>query len=298
MTEGVPGGAGQVTEGVLVVDKPAGMTSHDVVDEVRRRLSTRRVGHAGTLDPDATGLLLLGVGRATRFLSYGQSSPKRYRASAVFGVTTSTQDASGDILRRRPAGDLTRRALGDALGDFVGEVDQVPPMVSAVKVGGERLYLKARRGEEVERRARRVTIYSLELVGFRAGAVPQAALDVHCSAGTYVRTLVADLGEHLGCGAHLGSLRRIEAAGFTEADAVPLAEVTRDALRPLVDAVRELPRLEADEDAVRRVGHGRPLAARPDLGEGEEVAIVRDSTLLGVYARSGSVLVPRRVVGS
>ena len=283
-------------DGVLVVDKPAGVTSHDVVDEVRRRLGTRRVGHAGTLDPGATGVLVLGVGRATRLLSYAQQPPKRYRATAVFGVSTTTQDAWGEVLATAPAR-ITRADVVAALDGFVGEIEQVPPMVSAVKVGGERLYRKARRGESVERAARRVTVFALELVGWRPGDRPEAVLDVVCSAGTYVRTLVSDLGDALGCGAHLAALRRSEAGGFTEADAVALDDVAPEALRPLADAVPQLPALEVDEAAARHACHGRPLAHPAPVAEGEAVAVVCGGELIAVYVRRGPELVADRVVG-
>jgi tRNA pseudouridine55 synthase len=283
-------------DGVLIVDKPAGMTSHDVVDVVRGKLGTKRVGHAGTLDPEATGLLVLGVGRATRLLSYAQSAPKRYLARAVFGIATTTQDAWGDVIKRRPAR-VTRGEVERALAGFVGEIEQVPPMVSAVKVGGERLYRKARRGESVVRPPRRVTIYSAALVGWRGGARPEGELDVRCSAGTYVRTLVSDLGETLGCGAHLAALRRTEAGGYTEADGVLLGDVGAHALRPLIAAVAGMARLEADGEAVSRVAHGRPLPLGPQApADGESVAVVRDTDLLAVYARRGDVLVAERVV--
>ncbi|MGH2694540.1 MAG: tRNA pseudouridine(55) synthase TruB [Actinomycetota bacterium] len=281
---------------MIVVDKPSGMTSHDVVDEVRRRLGTRKVGHAGTLDPDATGVLLIGVGRATRFLAYAQRAPKRYRAIAVFGVTTTTQDATGDIVMTTPA--LVREEdVRGAFADFVGEIEQVPPMVSAVKVQGERLYRKARRGEEVARGPRRVSVYSLEVVRFEGGDHPEATLDVHCSGGTFVRTLVHDVGGRLGCGAHLKSLRRIEAGGFTDDEAVALELVDAEAVRPLADAVRVLPSLDA-KHAAEDVGHGRALPAPSDeLEEGAPVALVADGELLGVYRRAGDRLVPDRVVG-
>ncbi|HEX2051488.1 MAG TPA: tRNA pseudouridine(55) synthase TruB [Actinomycetota bacterium] len=283
-------------DGVVVVDKPAGMTSHDVVDALRRRLGTRKVGHAGTLDPDATGVLVLGVGRATRLLAYAQAAPKRYAAVARFGVTTTTQDASGDVVERRPA----RVAAADverALPRFTGAVEQVPPMVSAVKVGGERLYRKARRGEEVERHARRVVVYELALTSFEPGDAPAATLDVACSAGTYVRTLVHDLGAALGCGAHLERLRRTEASGFTLADAVALDAVTAAELRPASDAVRALPRVEVDAAAARAVRHGRPLPAPPGAGDGP-AAIVHDDRLLAVYRRADDRLVADRVVSA
>ena len=287
-------------EGVLVVDKPAGMTSHDVVDEARRKLGTKKVGHAGTLDPDATGVLVLGVGRATRLLSFSQVAPKRYRARVRFGVTTSTQDASGEVLEERVAS-FTEHELISTLAKLTGEIEQVPPMVSAVKIGGERLYKKARRGEEIERRPRSVTIYSLELVDLDA-TNETAELEVVCSAGTYVRTLAHDIGEVLGCGAHLAALRRTASGGFTESDAIPLEAVDRSRLRPIGDAVRELPRVEVDETTARAVRHGRALsvtsAVSLDLEEGAMVALFFSESLLGVYVRRGDDLVAERVLAA
>jgi tRNA pseudouridine55 synthase len=280
-------------DGVLVIDKPAGKTSHDVVDRVRAVFRTRKVGHGGTLDPDATGVLLIGVGRATRLLAYAQAGPKRYRATARFGVTTSTQDASGDVLEERPVR-LSREVIEGGLGSFLGEIDQIPPMVSAVRMGGERLYEKARRGEEVERRPRRVTIHSLDLVDF--DGVDRATLDVTCSGGTYVRTLIADLGEVLGCGAHLEHLRRTQAGGFTDADAIPLDELRVEALRPVVDAVGDLPRVEVDATDAERVAHGQALEVVGGPKEGRFVAIVRNGNLLAVYAREGQRWVADRVL--
>jgi tRNA pseudouridine55 synthase len=285
-----------VIDGVLVIDKPSGMTSHDVVDEVRRRLGTRRVGHGGTLDPDATGVLVVGVGRATRLLSYAQQAPKRYRAVATFGAATTTQDASGEVVARRPTEGLDAARVASALPHFVGTIEQLPPMVSAVKVGGRRLYERARRGEEVERRPRRVTVYALELVRFEPGVEPQATLDVRCSAGTYVRTLVHDLGEALGTGAHLRALRRIAAGGFGEDDALALGEVGEHALRPPVDVLGAMARVEVDAVAAREVRHGRALPPPDGVGEGEPVAIVHAGSLLGVYERRGGRLVAQRVM--
>jgi tRNA pseudouridine55 synthase len=281
-------------EGIVVVDKPPGLTSHDVVDEVRRRLATRRVGHAGTLDPDATGILILGAGRATRFLSYAGSGPKRYTAVARFGMTTTTQDASGEVVDRRPV-DVGRDDISAALPAFTGGINQLPPMVSAVKVGGERLYAKARRGEEAERSERRIEIFELRLTGWNPGE-SAATLEVCCSAGTYVRTLVHDLGRSLGCGAHLARLRRTSAGGFSEPDAVPLAACSPKDLRPLLDAVRLLPRLELDEEKARHVAHGRPLPNEAGVAEGARVALTRGAELLGVYRATDLHLVAERVV--
>ncbi|MGH2825772.1 MAG: tRNA pseudouridine(55) synthase TruB [Actinomycetota bacterium] len=282
-------------DGVLIIDKPPAMTSHDVVDVVRKRFRTKRVGHAGTLDPDATGLLMLGLGKATRFLSYAQASPKRYRTTAVFGVTTSTQDASGEILEKRPV-DISEAGVREAMSSLTGDIEQIPPMVSAVKVGGERLYRKALRGESVERTARPVTIHAFELLSLTPDP-PEAELEVRCSGGTYVRTLVHDLGARLGCGAHLRELRRVENGGFIESDAVPLDAVDDSHLLPILDAVRELPRLEIDAAAARLVSHGRSLPlATGEFTEGKAVAVVHGGELVAVYLRKDEELVPDRVV--
>jgi tRNA pseudouridine55 synthase len=279
-------------DGVIVVDKPPGMTSHDVVDAVRRKLGTRKVGHAGTLDPDATGILLLGVGKATRFLSYAQAAPKRYVAEARFGSSTTTQDASGEVVETAEP-DFTDADLAAALNALTGEIEQVPPMVSAVKVGGEKLYEKARRGEEVERAPRRVTVYELKLLAHDAAAA-RAKLEVLCSGGTYVRTLIHDLGRRLGCGAHMKSLRRIGAAGFTDADAIALDDVDAEALRPLGDAVRQLPRVDVDAEAALAVSHGKTLdVAAPAEGP---VGVFHDDRLIAVYRVSEQGLRPDRVV--
>jgi len=282
-------------DGVLIIDKPPAMTSHDVVDAVRKRFRTKRVGHAGTLDPDATGVLMLGLGKATRFLSYAQASPKRYRTTAVFGVTTTTQDASGEIVEKLPV-DINEHGVRAAMSSLTGEIEQIPPMVSAVKVGGERLYRKALRGESVERSARPVTIHQFELLSLTADP-PEAVLDVRCSGGTYVRTLVHDLGAKLGCGAHLRELRRIENGGFTDSEAVPLDAVDDSDLLPILDAVRELRRVEIDEDAARLVSHGRRLPLESgELSQGDAVAVVHGGELVAVYVRKEDELVPDRVV--
>lgn len=280
--------------GVVVVDKPAGMTSHDVVDRVRRIFGTRKVGHAGTLDPDATGVLVLGLGTATRLLSFAQDGPKRYVAEAAFGKTTTTQDASGEVLEERPV-DIDEDAVKEAAAAFAGEIQQIPPMVSAVRVGGERLYQKARRGETVERKARTVTIHKLEVSSF--SPPDRAQLDVVCTAGTYVRTLVHDIGERLGCGAHMAKLRRVEASGFSEQDAVALDSLARDHLRPPVEIVRSLPQRKLDDADAALVSDGRPILADADAYEkGEKVALVHDGDLVAIYESKGSTLVAHKVL--
>ncbi len=283
--------------GILVIDKPAGMTSHDVVARVRKIFQTKKVGHAGTLDPDATGVLVLGLGHATRLLSFAQDGPKRYLATASFGSTTTTQDASGEVIDRHDVSLRSDQVEAAARG-FVGDIMQIPPMVSAVKVGGERLYKKARRGEEIEREPRPVTIHALAVTEFSADP-PEARFDVTCSPGTYIRTLVHDIGQSLGCGAHLKTLRRIEASGFSETDATPLDEVSMDHLRPMVDIVRSLPRLDIDGEAQALVSDGRPLPA-PDrpLAEDQLVALLAGGALVAVYRRKSSRLVAEKVLSS
>jgi tRNA pseudouridine55 synthase len=289
-----------VPDGVVIVDKPPGMTSHDVVDRVRSVFETKRVGHAGTLDPDATGVLLLGVGRATRFLSYAQHAPKRYRAVARFGISTTTQDASGEVIERKDVS-LTREQLVEGAETFVGQISQVPPMVSAVRVGGQRLHRLARMGKEVERKPREVKVYELEVTDFTPGDVPEATLEIRCSGGTYVRTLIHDLGVSLGTGGHMAGLVRTETGGFTLDDAVPLADLTPDDLRPMSEAVKGLFELEVDPEAVRLVANGRPLnlgeARLPGVDEGDHVAVTNDGKLIAVYKRKGTELKPDRVVG-
>jgi tRNA pseudouridine55 synthase len=286
-----------VTDGVLVVDKPAGMTSHDVVDVIRKRFETKKVGHAGTLDPAATGVLLVGVGKATRFLAYAQDAPKRYSALARFGTTTSTQDASGEVLETRPCS-FTHDELVRSLEKFAGEIEQVPPMVSAVKIGGERLHAKARRGETVERPPRAVTIYELKLTSFTEGDAPEAGLDVLCSSGTFVRTLINDIGETLGCGANMTALRRTETGGFSLDEATPLDEVGPKHLLPLAEAVRVLPSIEVADEHAADVSFGRKLPASiaPDLQEQGSVAVRSGGVLVAVYKRAGDALAADRVV--
>ena len=282
--------------GVLVVDKPAGMTSHDVVARVRKVFQTRKVGHAGTLDPDATGLLVLGLGTATRLLSYAQDGAKRYVAVASFGVTTTTQDASGDVIETKPV-NLDPAEVAAAAASFVGDIEQIPPMVSAVKVGGERLYKKARRGEEVERKARPVTVHRLALTSFTPDP-PEASFDVTCSPGTYIRTLVHDIGQKLGCGAHLKTLRRIETSGFTEKDAAALTAVSLDDLRPAADIVRTLPSLDLDAETRSLVRDGRPLPSPDDVGEKDVVSLMFEGELVAIYKRQGSRLIAEKVLPS
>ena len=221
MSEGGP-------EGVLIVDKPAGMTSHDVVDRVRRIAGTRRVGHTGTLDPSATGVLVLCLGRATRLVTALQAGTKTYAAVAQLGVTTTSEDLDGEVLTRTSAAHLDEDTVCGALGAFHGEIDQVPPMVSAIRIDGERLHERARRGEVVDRPARRVVIESILLDRFTPGETAEVGFLIACSAGTYVRSIARDLGERLGVGGALASLRRVANGPFAATEAVTLAQLEED----------------------------------------------------------------------
>ncbi len=209
-------------DGILVVDKPAGPTSSDVVQAVKRLLRADKVGHTGTLDPLATGVLPLCLGKATRLSQYLLDADKGYRATLRLGARTDTGDAEGRVVEEKPVPELGREGLEAVLASLIGEQLQKPPMYSAVKVGGERLYERARRGEQVERAARPIRIAALGLVEL---APPLLVVDVVCSKGTYVRVLAEDIGERLGTAAHLAALRRTRSGGFSEADAVPLAEL-------------------------------------------------------------------------
>lgn len=289
-------------DGVLVIDKPAGPTSHDVVNRIRRLYGLKRVGHAGTLDPPATGILLVGLGRATRVLSFLQALPKTYRAGIRFGVTTTTQDATGDVVAERPCA-FDRAALEAGIAALTGDILQVPPMVSAVRVGGERLYKAARRGEEVERPARPVTVYAFSVESFDPVRWEATAV-VRCSSGTYVRTLAADLGEALGCGAHLTSLRRESIGSLGDGVALRVLEEADAGAReamvlPLADALRDLPSVRINGEALAGVTHGRalPEIAAPEAGEGDPVVVADDAgAVVAVYRRAGAGLRPEAVL--
>lgn len=263
--------------GILIVDKPAGLTSHDVVAEVRRLVGQTRVGHAGTLDPMATGVLVICIGLATRLAEYVANTDKRYRATIRFGIATTTWDAEGEVEEVRPIDGLTLGAIEAALPRFMGASEQVPPMFSALKRDGEPLYRLARRGVAVPREARRIEVYAMDVQRWQP---PDLVVDVHCSKGTYVRALARDLGEALGVGAHLAALRRTAVGAFTLEDAVEM-ELLRAGGAPggwrehLLDpsvAVRDLPAVVVDDEAARRIAHGQALPLEVD-GDGTEAAV-------------------------
>jgi len=284
------------THGLAVVDKPAGVTSHDVVGMLRRRFDERQVGHAGTLDPDATGVLLVGVGKATRLLRFLTALGKTYTAEIVLGTSTSTLDASGAVTATFDMSavtiDMARAVAGDHL---TGSIMQIPPMVSAVHVDGKRLHELAREGIEVEREPRPVTVYSFDITGALDEDPPNNSLvlraRVRCSAGTYVRTLADDLGRLLGGGAHLRNLRRTAVGSFTDADASPPDQCT---LIPPVDALRDYPKATVDEATAAMVSHGRVLD-RFD-GDGPWAVVDASGSLLAVYESFGDVAKPAVVI--
>jgi tRNA pseudouridine55 synthase len=274
-------------DGLIVVDKPGGMTSHDVVSRVRRMAHTRRVGHGGTLDPMATGVLIVGVERATRLLTYLVGADKSYSATIRLGQSTITDDAEGEVVTSADAGALTEERIRRAAAAFTGPIDQVPSAVSAIKVGGVRSYARVRKGEAVELAARRVTINRLDVTAVRSGPVTDVDVDVDCSSGTYIRAIARDLGDALGVGGHLTALRRTAVGLFTLAEAVPLHELAeRDdpVMMPLSDAVaRVLGRREADADQARVLAHGGSLAPIGRSGpygvfapDGRAIAIVSE----------------------
>jgi tRNA pseudouridine55 synthase len=289
-----------VHDGLVVVDKPGGWTSHDVVAKLRGVFGQKRVGHAGTLDPDATGVLLVGLGRVTRLLRYLQETTKVYRGTIAFGVATDSLDAAGAVLERRPM-PVSEPDVVTASRRFLGEIQQVPPMVSALKVGGRRLHELARAGEEVEREARTVRIDRFEVEAFTPGPYPSAEVLVECSSGTYIRSLAADVGAALGGPAHLAALRRLRVGSFTIDEAHPLEAIETDPAACLltpVEAMRGLERATVDADAARAVAHGSVFSCAPfDVsGPGPYAVVDETGALLAVYERRGAGLKPSVVL--
>jgi tRNA pseudouridine55 synthase len=256
-----------VPDGLVIVDKPSGFTSHDVVAKMRGIAGTRRVGHAGTLDPMATGVLVIGVNRATRLLTYVIGSRKIYRATIRLGETTVTDDAEGDVTAVVPARGVSDDAIRAALAAQTGEIDQVPSAVSAIKIDGRRAYKRVREGEDLELPARRITVYRLELLDIRRPPgrdVIDVDVDVESSSGTYIRAIARDAGRALGVGGHLTALRRTAVGGFTLAEAATLAELEERApdvvgLSLAEAARRAFPQRTASAEEARVLRHGGPL---------------------------------------
>ncbi|NIS78808.1 MAG: tRNA pseudouridine(55) synthase TruB [Anaerolineales bacterium] len=272
--------------GLLIVDKPVGPTSHKIVTLVRRGMGIRKVGHAGTLDPRASGVLVLCLGPATRLSEYLSTSSKRYEAVVRFGAATQTYDSEGQIIRKTDKVP-TRAEVEALLPTFRGEIEQVPPPFSAIKVRGKKAYELARQGEDVDLEPRTVTIHLLEILSYKQ---PDLVLDVECTAGTYIRSLAHEFGERLSCGAHLAKLRRTKAGPFTLEDAVPLPKLEvgfltgkwEQYVRPAADALPDTPIISLDGERLERIrfghripaDHGATGIARAIDTEGKLVAIL------------------------
>jgi tRNA pseudouridine55 synthase len=279
-------------QGLLLVDKPAGWTSHDVVARIRRVCGTRRVGHAGTLDPMATGLLLLGVGRATKLLTFLVGCDKEYAATVRLGESTVTDDAEGDVVASASATAVTRSAIDEAVARLTGPIEQVPSAVSAIKVEGKRSYARVRSGESIELVARPVTVRRFAVLDVRAaGECLDVDVEVSVSSGTYVRALARDLGSALGVGGHLTALRRTRVGRFDIRDAVPLDGLEPGEpvpLLPMGDVARiQFAVHELDPEEVTAVGHGRRIPAAV-AGEPVVAALAPDGSLVAILDESSS----------
>ncbi len=290
-------GAPAVADGIVVVDKPAGLTSHTVVARIRRLAGTRKVGHAGTLDPMATGVLVVGLNRATRLLGHLQLADKSYDATVLLGASTTTDDAEGEVVSTAPVDGITAEAIEAAVVGFRGEISQVPSKVSAIKVDGRRAYERVRAGEEVALKARSVTVSRYDVIDVRPGPSGiQVDISVDCSSGTYIRALARDLGTELGVGGHLTALRRTRVGSFDLSAAhtleslghsfewLPIAEV----------AAGTFPRYDADAEQAAAIRTGRPLSGLK-LSAGQTAMFDPTGTFLALYEPHGPVAKPTAV---
>jgi tRNA pseudouridine55 synthase len=272
--------------GILNIHKPAGMTSHDVVGRVRRIIKEKRVGHAGTLDPDATGVLVVAVGSATRLLPHLPTEPKVYRAELCFGVATTTEDASGEVMEQADASALTESQVEAALPRFIGDIAQVPPMYSAVHHEGKRLYDLARQGIVVEREARIVTIHALEKLAFQPGNPAMTTITITCGGGTYIRTLCVDIGKGVELPAHMATLVRTAVGPYRLEDAITLEileERGQDALIP-VEKSLNMPQLIVTDEQAERIlrGIAIDIAEHSLTSQNEEVVLLYQDKLLAL----------------
>ncbi|GAB4469195.1 MAG: tRNA pseudouridine(55) synthase TruB [Anaerolineales bacterium] len=290
-----------IVSGVLVVDKPIGLTSHDVVQIIRRGTGIRRAGHTGTLDPRASGVLVVLIGPAVRLSEYVAASDKRYQATIRLGSSTDTYDSEGSITETNAWENITEEEFNRVLQKFVGEIEQVPPPYSAVKVKGKKAYDLAREGEEVDLPPRIIQVYHLEVLEW---APPEVVIDVYCSSGTYVRSLANDLGKELGCGAHLIGLRRTKSGKFTLRDAIPLRKLQEAFetgtwyryLIPAAEALAEWPMIELDADQVELVRHGHRVPGEPnEKGWARGVSQQGDLVALLEYDAETGEWQPRKV---
>ncbi|SFX35079.1 tRNA pseudouridine55 synthase [Thermoactinomyces sp. DSM 45891] len=274
--------------GVLPIYKPRGMTSHDVVGRIRRIAGQKRVGHTGTLDPEVEGVLPICLGQGTRVVEYIQDLPKRYRGRLKLGITTDTEDQTGMVTEDKPLNrSLMKDEIDHVFSSFLGEIEQIPPMYSAVRVQGKRLYDLAREGKVVERKPRKATIYELTCIGFQDGEYPEIEFDVLCSKGTYVRTLCVDIGKAWDTPSHMTSLTRVESGSFQSESCFTLEEVADlqakgrldDALVPIGEAISHFPSLIVSEQEGCDVLDGKPIRV--------DQLVTRDAELIRVYTEAG-----------
>jgi len=293
-----------MVHGLLIIDKEAGWTSHDVVARVRRLIGQRRIGHAGTLDPLATGVLVLCLGRATRLAEYLQGHDKRYRATIRLGEVTDTYDAEGEVVERKPVPTLSEEELSAYLRAFQGTITQRPPAYSAVKVAGTPAHRRVRRGEQIVLPSRQVTIHEIRLLRW---APPDLSLEIACSAGTYIRSLAHDLGQAIGCGAHLVDLRRTASGPFTEDQAIPLPDLEpliatgewRQRVLPLIEAVRDMPQIPLSAQDAQAVRFGRPVPGPTGADQALAAGISPEGDLIAIlrFDAERDVWRPHKVLG-
>ena len=267
-------------DGFVIIDKPAGITSHDVVAKLRKVIGTRQIGHAGTLDPMATGVLVLGINNGTKFLQYIVSGKKRYQATIRLGESRTTDDKDGEIIEAKSVKSLNIESLKKELNSFLGEIDQVPSSVSAIKVDGKRAYQRVREGEAVKLEARKVNIFNIEILDIRVGEFVDLDIDVQCSSGTYIRAIARDLGAKLGVGGHLTSLRRSEVEPFTLKD---VTELEKPTIKPLAHSLSGLmPIRNVSAEERREISFGRKISLSDFSGvgiaqfDGEVIAIIEN----------------------
>ena len=303
--------SGRSVNGVLLLNKPIGLTSNKVLQKVRWLFDANRAGHTGALDPLASGVLPLCFGEATKFSQYLLNSDKYYRSTYTFGVSTATGDSEGEIISQQDASKITRQQVQEKIKDFQGEIDQIPSMYSALKHNGQPLYKLARQGIEIDRPARQITIFDYQIMDFRPGVNPEVDVEVHCSKGTYIRTLAEDLGASLGCGAHVSALHRFKAGPFDESQTVSLDELEKlreqgtaeldQLLKPVDTPVSDYPAVAIDQVMAGYFQLGQAITSNKAFRQGQEGDIVRVFREGGTFLGIGTItedgkIAPKRLI--
>jgi tRNA pseudouridine55 synthase len=304
--------SGRSVNGVLLLNKPIGLTSNKVLQKVRWLFDANRAGHTGALDPLASGVLPLCFGEATKFSQYLLDSDKYYRSTYTLGISTTTGDSEGEVISQQDASNITLQQVQDKIQDFQGEIDQVPSMYSALKHNGQPLYKLARQGIEIDRPARQITIFDYQITDFRPGTNAKVDVEVHCSKGTYIRTLAEDLGASLGCGAHVSALHRFRAGPFDEQQAISLEELEKlreqgsveqldQLLKPVDTPVSNYPAVEFDQIMAGFFQLGQEISSNKAFHQGQEGDIVRVFREGGTFLGIGTVtedgkIAPKRLI--